>query len=93
VKWIEEFLPPDDYDGYVQVKEALKDTGIMLTSGEHEYTRYGFKQLIESRCLDIVQPDISWLGGMTEARRVVALASAFNTLVIPHGSSVYSYHL
>ena len=36
--------------------------------------RYGFRQLIESRCLDIVQPDITWLGGMTEARRVVAVA-------------------
>ena len=93
LKWIEEFLPPDDYAGYKTVKEALKDTGVMLTSAEHEYTRYGFKQLIESGCLDIVQPDISWLGGITEARRVVALASAYGVLVIPHGSSVYSYHL
>jgi len=93
LKWMEEFLPPDDYDGYIQVKDALKDTGIMLTTAEHEYTRYGFKQLIQTRCVDIVQPDISWLGGMTEARRVVALAASFDVLVIPHGSSVYSYHL
>ena len=48
LKWMEEFLPPDDYDGYVTVKDALKDTGIMLTTAEHEYTRYGFKQLIQS---------------------------------------------
>ena len=65
----------------------------MLTTGEHEYTRYGFRQLLEKRCADIVQPDITWLGGMTEARRVVALASSYDVLVIPHGSSVYSYHL
>eukprot|EP00658_Telonema_sp_P-2_P074073 TRINITY_DN6323_c0_g1_i9.p1 TRINITY_DN6323_c0_g1~~TRINITY_DN6323_c0_g1_i9.p1 ORF type:complete len:289 (+),score=103.40 TRINITY_DN6323_c0_g1_i9:74-940(+) len=93
LKWMEEFLPPDNYEGYKEVKDALRSTGIMLTSAEHEYTRYGFRQLIESRCLDIVQPDITWLGGMTEARRVVALAASYDVLVIPHGSSVYSYHL
>jgi len=43
--------------------------------------------------VDIVQPDISWLGGITEARRIVALAAAYDVMVIPHGSSVYSYHL
>jgi len=93
LKWMEEFLPPDDYEGYKEVKAALRSSGVMLTSAEHEYTRYGFRQLIESRCLDIVQPDITWLGGMTEARRVVALAASYDTLVIPHGSSIYSYHL
>jgi len=46
--------------------------------------------LIESKCADILQPDITWLGGMTEARRVVAMAAAHDILVIPHGSSVYS---
>jgi len=92
-KWIEEFLPPDNYSGYSDVKRALNDSGTMLTTGEHEYTRYGFRQLLENRCADIVQPDITWLGGMTEARRVVALASSYDVLVIPHGSSVYSYHL
>jgi len=93
LKWMEEFLPPDDYAGYAQVKDALKDTGILLTTGEHEYTRYGFRQLIDMKCADILQPDITWLGGMTEARRVVAMAAAHDILVIPHGSSVYSYHL
>jgi len=93
LKWMEEALPPDDYEGYAYVKEALKDTGIMFTTGEHEYTRYGFRQLIEKKCADILQPDITWLGGMTEARRVVAMASAYDIIVIPHGSSIYSYHL
>jgi L-rhamnonate dehydratase len=40
-----------------------------------------------------LQPDLTWCGGLTEARRIVALAAAFDTLVIPHGSSVFSYHL
>jgi len=93
LKWMEEFLPPDDYEGYARVKDALKDTGIMLTTAEHEYTRYGYRQLIETKCVDILQPDITWLGGMTEARRVVAMAAAYDILVIPHGSASYSYHL
>ena len=93
LKWMEEFLPPDDYDGYKEVKDALRGTGIMLTTAEHEYTRYGYRQLIKDKAVDILQPDISWLGGMTEARRVVAMASAHDILVIPHGSSIYSYHL
>ena len=76
-----------------EVKEALRDTGIMLTTAEHEYTRYGYRQLIKDKSVNILQPDISWLGGMTEARRVVAMASAHDILVIPHGSAMYSYHL
>mmetsp|Transcript_6716 Transcript_6716/g.21606 ORF Transcript_6716/g.21606 Transcript_6716/m.21606 type:complete len:390 (-) Transcript_6716:135-1304(-) len=42
---------------------------------------------------DVLQPDITWMGGLTEARRVVAMAAAYDIPVIPHGSSVYSYHL
>jgi L-rhamnonate dehydratase len=93
LKWMEEFLPPDDYEGYKTVRDALKGSGIMLTTAEHEYTRYGYRKLIEDKSVDILQPDISWLGGMTEARRVVAMAAAYDILVIPHGSSIYSYHL
>ena len=91
VKWLEEFLPPDDYDGYAEVKRRVSTT--LLTTGEHEYTRHGYRLLLEKRCADVLQPDITWVGGITEARRVVALASAFDVPVIPHGSSVFSYHL
>lgn len=93
LKWIEEYLQPDDYAGYAEVKKQLKGEGILLTTGEHEYTRYGFKQLLDMDCVDILQPDVTWLGGLTEARRVVAMCQANDKLVIPHGSSVYSYHL
>ena len=93
IKWIEEYLPPDDYAGYVDVRNGLRGCDVMLTSGEHEYTRYGFRRLLESRCIDIMQPDITWLGGITEARRVVAMAASYDIMVIPHASSIYSYHL
>ncbi|XP_069130861.1 L-rhamnonate dehydratase-like [Argopecten irradians] len=93
LKWIEEFLPPDDYQGYEDVRKAMMGSKVLLTTGEHEYSRHGYQLLLNSRCVDILQPDISWLGGITEARRMVAMASAHNTIVIPHGSSIYSYHL
>jgi len=93
IKWLEEYLHPDDYDGYARVASTLRTAvpSMMLSAGEHEYTRYGFRQLIDH--VDIVQPDVTWVGGLTEARRVVAMAAASDKLVIPHGSSVYSYHL
>ena len=92
VKWIEEHLPPDDYDGYAEVKKKVGMYNL-FTCGEHEYTRYGFRTLLEKKCCDILQPDITWCGGITEARRISALASAYDIPCIPHGSSVYSYHL
>lgn len=92
IYWIEECLPPDDYAGYAELKRAL--TGITLvTTGEHEYTRYGFRELIARNAADILQPDVNWVGGLTECRRIVAMAAAYDLPVIPHGSSVFSYHM
>jgi L-rhamnonate dehydratase len=91
LKWIEEALPPDDYWGYAELRRNVP-TGMMVTTGEHEATRWGFRLLLEMGCCDIIQPDVGWCGGMTELIKISALADAHNTLVIPHGSSVYSYH-
>ena len=90
VRWIEEPLPPDDYDGHARIKAACPWQ--RFTTGEHEYTRYGFRQLIERRCVDILQPDLMWVGGITEARRIAAMASAWDVPVVPHGSGVFSSH-
>ena len=49
--------------------------------------------MLENNCVDVLQPDITWMGGITEAKKVVSMASAYDIPVIPHGSSVYSYHL
>lgn len=92
VTWIEEALQPDDYEGYAEVKRVA-GLWCKFTCGEHEYTRYGFKQLLDMKCCDLLQPDITWCGGITEARRIYALAAAYNIPCIPHGSSVYSFHL
>jgi L-rhamnonate dehydratase len=63
----------------------------MITSGEHEYTRWGFENLLETG-VDVIQPDVNWCGGLTELLKIKAMASAKSRLVVPHGSSVYSYH-
>jgi L-rhamnonate dehydratase len=92
IKWMEECCHPDDYTGYAELKKNVQGS-TLITCGEHEYTRYGFKQLLDMKCCDIIQPDITWVGGITEVRRIIALASAYDIPCIPHGSSVYSYHL
>ena len=91
LKWIEEALPPDDYWGYAQLKRNVP-AGMLVTTGEHEATRWGFRLLLEMGCCDIIQPDVGWCGGLTELIKISALADAHGALVVPHGSSVYSYH-
>jgi L-rhamnonate dehydratase len=91
LKWIEEALPPDDYWGYAALRKAVPQ-GMMVTTGEHEATRWGFRMLLEMGCCDLIQPDVGWCGGITELIKISALADAHNVLVVPHGSSVYSYH-
>lgn len=91
LKWIEEALPPDDYWGYAALRKAVP-RGMMVTTGEHEATRWGFRMLLEMGCCDLIQPDVGWCGGITELLKISALADAHGVPVIPHGSSVYSYH-
>ena len=82
VRWLEECLPPDDYSGYTELTRRVEGTAI--ATGEHEYTRWGFRELLQRRCCHIVQPDLSLCGGITEARHIAALASAWHVPVIPH---------
>ncbi|WP_420113070.1 L-rhamnonate dehydratase [Pseudactinotalea sp.] len=90
LKWLEEALIPDDYWGYAQLKRQAPPT-VLITTGEHEATRWGFRQLLETG-VDIIQPDVNWCGGITELIKISALADAHGAMVVPHGSSVYSYH-
>jgi len=81
IHWFEEPVPPEDIDGYLEVKQK---SGIIITGGECEYTRYGFRELITRRAVDILQPDLCAAGGFTELARIVTLASAWNVPVMPH---------
>ncbi len=83
VYWMEECLPPHDYEGFGRLRQQIRSTRIV--TGEHEYTRYGFRQLLAHNAAEIWQPDIHWCGGLTELRRIAALAAAYDIPVIPHG--------
>ncbi|GMF80611.1 unnamed protein product [Aspergillus oryzae var. brunneus] len=90
IDWWEECLSPDDFDGHALLKKAHPT--VKFTTGEHEYSRYGFRKLVEGRNLDIIQPDVMWVGGLTELLKVSALAAAYDIPVVPHASGPYSYH-
>ena len=83
VYWMEECLPPDDYAGFGRLNAQIKSTRIV--TGEHEYTRYGFRLLLEYKAASIWQPDMNWCGGLSELRHIGALAAAHDIPVIPHG--------
>jgi D-arabinonate dehydratase len=81
IYWFEEPLSPDDYWGYEQLAKTLS---IPIALGEQEYTRFGFRELIQRKVVGVVQPDASVCGGVTEWRRIAALAGSFKVPVAPH---------
>ena len=83
VYWMEECLMPDDYVGMGRLNANISTT--KMATGEHESTRYGFELLAHHKAADLWQPDMHWCGGLTELRRIDALARTHNTPVIPHG--------
>jgi L-rhamnonate dehydratase len=83
LKWIEEYLIPEDLEGHAQVRARLP--WMTLAGGEHFSTRLPFRQVIEDRSLDILQPDIHWVGGLTECARICQMADAAGLTVILHG--------
>ena len=81
VGWLEEPVSADDKRGQAEIRAA---TDIPIASGESEFTRFDFRDLIELRAVDILQPDLSIAGGITEALRIEALASAHQLRFAPH---------
>jgi len=81
---------PGNIEGYQLLKRAFPD--MRWVAGEHEFTRFGFHKLIASGAIDVLQPDLMWCGGMTEAIRIGALAAQKGIPVVPHAGGVYSYH-
>jgi L-alanine-DL-glutamate epimerase-like enolase superfamily enzyme len=79
--WFEEPVTADDKPGMAEVRAAGH---IPIAAGESEYTRFDFRDLIACRAVDVLQPDLAICGGLTEAMRIGALASAHNLLLAPH---------
>ena len=84
IRWIEEPFIADNYDDYRRLRDILNPMGILVTGGEHEFTLYGVRDLIEKGCVDIIQTDIWRAGGVTELKNITAYASAHHMKVIPH---------
>ncbi len=81
ISFFEEPVSPEDYEGYNELRQR---TSIPIAGGECEYLLAGFRHLLSKRCVDIAQPDICGAGGLTETKRIAALAYAYQTNVIPH---------
>jgi L-alanine-DL-glutamate epimerase-like enolase superfamily enzyme len=83
-RWLEEPVLPDKIESYAQIRRQVR---IPISGGEHEYTRWGLKLLMDGEAVDVLQPDIYWAGGITEMLKILALASTYDLPVIPHGHS------
>ncbi len=80
--WLEDFLHPECYDGYAKVKAAGVKT--RLAAGEQEATAWGFRELIHRGGIDVVQPDLTRCGGLTQARKIAWEAECAGVDVCPH---------
>ena len=87
IAWFEEPISPDDHAGLAEVRRS---TTIPIATGEREFTRFDFDSLFTHKALDIAQPDVARAGGLTEIRRIAAMASARGIRLAPHawGSGV-----
>ncbi len=94
LEWIEEPLMPDDYAGHAKLGRRFESMSGCATfaTGEHEYTQFGYQQLIDAG-VQLLQPDVMWMGGPTEFSKIVVLASAQSVAVVPHGCGVYGYYM
>lgn len=90
IYWFEEPVEPDDFAGCAEVKHALD---IPIVAGENEYTRWGCRDLIEHNSADILNLDTVIAGGITEYRKIAAMASAHHIPVAPHGNPFMAVHL
>ncbi len=90
LRWLEEPVLADDLGGYA----ALKAMGrVPIAGGEHEFTIYGCRQLLEAGAVDVLQFDTNRVGGLTQARKIAAMAEAWSVPVIPHAGQMHNYHV
>ncbi|WP_419813901.1 L-rhamnonate dehydratase [Glacieibacterium sp.] len=90
LRWLEEAIIPDDVHGYAELRRFGTTP---IAAGEHEFTLYGFRQLIEARAVDYIQFDTNRVGGITAARKISALAEAHSIPVVPHAGQMHNYHV
>jgi len=90
LRWLEEPVIPDDTRGY---KELKAYGHVPIAGGEHEFTVFGFRDLLEANALDYIQFDTHRVGGISQARKISALAEAYQIPVVPHAGQMHNYHV
>jgi L-rhamnonate dehydratase len=92
LRWLEEPFIPSDLESHIALKQAVP--WMPVATGEDHHGRHAFRQLIENRAVDVVQPDLHWCGGLTEALKIYSIAEAAGIQTIPHGgaNSPYGQH-
>ncbi|MBN9429809.1 MAG: hypothetical protein J0H09_25230 [Burkholderiales bacterium] len=85
LRWIEEPLMPHDTEGLVQLKRAVPT--LPIATGEDHKGRHAFRELVERRCVDVLQPDLRWFGGLTEALKVYTIGEAAGLSTFPHSGA------
>jgi L-alanine-DL-glutamate epimerase-like enolase superfamily enzyme len=90
LRWLEEPVIPDDTRGYAELKSYGR---IPIAGGEHEFTVFGFRDLLEANALDYIQFDTNRVGGISQARKITAMAEAFQVPVVPHAGQMHNYHV
>jgi L-alanine-DL-glutamate epimerase-like enolase superfamily enzyme len=88
--WLEEPIFPDARDSYAYIRSRV---GVPISGGEHEFTLAGYHDMLKAGAVDILQPDVNRMGGITEARKVWALAEAYGVPVVPHSNQAHNAHL
>ena len=90
LRWLEEPVIADDVAGYAALKAMNR---IPIAGGEHEFTLYGFRTLLDLKAVDYIQFDTNRVGGLTQARKIAALAEAYSVPVIPHAGQMHNFHI
>jgi L-rhamnonate dehydratase len=90
LRWLEEPVIPDDIHGYAELRSHSR---IPIAGGEHEFTQYGFRDLLAARAVDYIQFDTNRVGGISQARKISALAESHSVPVIPHAGQMHNYHV
>lgn len=90
LRWLEEPVIPDDTRGYATLKSYGR---VPIAGGEHEHTIFGFRELLEADALDYIQFDTNRVGGISQARKICALAESFQVPVVPHAGQMHNYHV
>lgn len=85
LRWIEEPLMPHDTDGLAQLKHAIPS--LPIATGEDHKGRYAFRELVDRRCVDVLQPELRWGGGLSEALKIYVLGEAAGLSTIPHSGA------